>query len=405
MIYSVLEFGQFFVMKEDEKCRNLLIALTPAVRVVFIITQLQFIFNTDKQLTIKNFKSLARFGLMHMMATNVCVWFNVLVQESKYEILKYHDIGEATRGLLVEDLYECRHDNIMGSLVQDASPFLFPCTIEYSLICAVILYTMWKDACSKRGGNGGGGAYGNQVARAKPTKASAAHHVRVDCASAHKGLFAGVLVLVLTIISLVMFFVLVEQPGLQRLAVLEVNLATLALYGLSVLATGLCAYRIKELRYDNNRCFELDNTLLVVAQWGLYASNISSMLAVSLGDHARPDVLVKSVASTAQATLQTVFIVDAWWRICTTPSQMRRRPGRQLVTFLLVTNLALWLVSRTQTARPEFQPVEVRFYGVRAWTIISHVTMPLAIFYRFHSTVCLCEIWKCCYKMKLVSAR
>lgn len=33
----------------------------------------------------------------------------------------------------------------MGSLVQDASPFLFPCTIEYSLICAVILYEMWKN--------------------------------------------------------------------------------------------------------------------------------------------------------------------------------------------------------------------------------------------------------------------
>jgi len=33
----------------------------------------------------------------------------------------------------------------MGSLVQDASPFLFPCTIEYSLICAAILYVMWKN--------------------------------------------------------------------------------------------------------------------------------------------------------------------------------------------------------------------------------------------------------------------
>lgn len=39
---------------------------------------------------------------------------------------------------------ECRRTNIMGSLVQNASPFLFPCTIEYSLICAVILFEMWK---------------------------------------------------------------------------------------------------------------------------------------------------------------------------------------------------------------------------------------------------------------------
>lgn len=32
----------------------------------------------------------------------------------------------------------------MGSLLTNASPFLFPCTIEYSLICAVILFEMWK---------------------------------------------------------------------------------------------------------------------------------------------------------------------------------------------------------------------------------------------------------------------
>lgn len=32
----------------------------------------------------------------------------------------------------------------MGPLVSNASPFLFPCTIEYSLICAVILLEIWK---------------------------------------------------------------------------------------------------------------------------------------------------------------------------------------------------------------------------------------------------------------------
>lgn len=31
-------------------------------------------------------------------------------------------------------MYECRRSDIMGALVQNASPFLFPCTIEYSLV-------------------------------------------------------------------------------------------------------------------------------------------------------------------------------------------------------------------------------------------------------------------------------
>lgn len=43
------------------------------------------------------------------------------------------------------NIFECRRSNIIGTLVQDASPFLFPCTVEYSLICAAILYVMWRN--------------------------------------------------------------------------------------------------------------------------------------------------------------------------------------------------------------------------------------------------------------------
>ena len=35
-----------------------------------------------------------------------------------------------------------RKHNIMSQLLEDAAPFLFPCTIEYSLICAAIEFVM-----------------------------------------------------------------------------------------------------------------------------------------------------------------------------------------------------------------------------------------------------------------------
>ena len=39
-----------------------------------------------------------------------------------------------------------RHNNyIMSRLLADSGAFLFPCTIEYSLICAAILFIMWKN--------------------------------------------------------------------------------------------------------------------------------------------------------------------------------------------------------------------------------------------------------------------
>lgn len=42
---------------------------------------------------------------------------------------------------------------------------------------------------------------------------TALHHFSVDCSHAHRGLFAGILVIVITIISLIMFFVLVNNPN------------------------------------------------------------------------------------------------------------------------------------------------------------------------------------------------
>lgn len=37
------------------------------------------------------YKIIARFGLMHMIATNLAVWLNVLIQETKHEILTFYD--------------------------------------------------------------------------------------------------------------------------------------------------------------------------------------------------------------------------------------------------------------------------------------------------------------------------
>lgn len=63
------------------------------------------------------------------------------------------------------------------------------------------------------------------------------HYYSVDCAQAHKGLFVGILFLVLTIISLILFFVLISKPELITFAVMEVNVCELSLYGMTTMAT------------------------------------------------------------------------------------------------------------------------------------------------------------------------
>ncbi|XP_049865206.1 proton channel OtopLc-like isoform X1 [Pectinophora gossypiella] len=434
MIYSGLEFGQYWELERNTNCHNVLLALTPATRMAFIFIQMYFIFLNNEMKVYKH-KIVARFGLMHMVGTNLSVWLNVLVQETKHEILTFYDpenktIGISHRlafqkafapGLSTEvpashpaaahlrvprglkgphHIFECRRTNIMGSLVQDASPFLFPCTIEYSLICAAILYVMWKNI-SKYPSKDVAAA----IAKARLLEGLAykksPHLYSVDCARAHKGLFFGILVLVLTIISLILFFVLVSRKEYATLAVVEVNLCELALYAMTTLASLAGMVCVRNLKYDGNRNLELDNILLVGAQTGMFIYGTFTII----GGHFTIEkntilILVTALSSLIQTTCQTMFILDASRRSAKTPEQLRKKPGREIVTFLLVTNLAMWAINTLEKSRAESHPVQLHFYGLWAWTIITHVSMPLAIFYRFHSTVCLCEIWKRAYKMK-----
>merc|ERR1712141_26734 len=149
------------------------------------------------------------------------------------------------------------------------------------------------------------------------------------------------------------------------------------------------------LWYDTSRQLELDNLLLLVAQTGEFIYSAFFEMEKHLM------AFLASLATLVQTTLQTAFILDASSRFAYTNEQVKKKPGREVVTFLLVCNLAMWAINTLETNRADSHPIQVEFYGGDwAWPIITHVSMPLAIFYRFHSTVCLCEIWKKSFKFK-----
>jgi Otopetrin len=228
-------------------------------------------------------KVIARFGLMHMVATNLCEWLYTLVEETKHEIWHLSHLahadhstpnGHVTHEAFTENIannstlnqmnvtehshirrsavseseryQDCQRTNIMGSLVQNASPFLFPCTIEYSLICAVILFEMWKQVRSipeinkmRRSSQKPG--VGHQT--------KSAYHFSIDCSSAHRGMFAGIVVIVLTIICLIMYFVLHEQPEYVNLAIKEVTYYEILLYTVCAIAVLVAFFKMRDLKF------------------------------------------------------------------------------------------------------------------------------------------------------------
>ncbi|CAH0717239.1 unnamed protein product, partial [Brenthis ino] len=425
MVYSGLEFGEYF--ETTDRCRYFLSALTPALRMALTLVQMQFIFLTNKDIEAGSFKMIQRFGFMHLIATNLCEWLYVLVEETKHEIHHLeHSMTSKTNTSLHNIEEPCRRSNIMGTLVQNASPFLFPCTIEYSLICAVILYEMWKEVkCTpedfeKKFNYPRNKSRNNSVTPEKIIQQfagmlgvssphgsrTALHHFSVDCSHAHRGLFAGILVIVLTIISLIMFFVLASHPNTVNEAIFEVNVCELILYSLTLLGTAIALKQMRVLPYKrkSQAVLGLDTSLLVLAQSGMFVYCMFSLIGchhtVNHSNGAGLTGFFSEFLSLNQTILQSLFIIDAWWRRSSNSEQRRKKPGRQLVTFLLVANMAMWAINTLEKNRAEFRPTHLAFYGPWAWTIITHVSMPLAIFYRFHSTICLFEIWKNCFKNK-----
>lgn len=174
MVYCGLELGQYFESHSEfyicqvffpnfEQKKNFVIlhavlfkhscsepsialnALTPIARMLLSIIQMQFIFLNTTDLDMGRHKVVCRFGLMHMIATNLCEWLHVLVEETKHDISHVLEKNKPIDAVIVTEPRNatemsnithsnCTQPKIMENLIRDAAPFLFPCTIEYSLI-------------------------------------------------------------------------------------------------------------------------------------------------------------------------------------------------------------------------------------------------------------------------------
>lgn len=92
------------------------------------------------------------------------------------------------------------------------------------------------------------------------------------------------------------------------------------------------------------------------------------------------------------------MIIDGLRR-CSNSRDLRLvKPGRGLITFLVVCNVATWITETFEIKSRDITDAKGVFYGDVWWTIIEHMTVPLTMFYRFHSSVCLVDIWKSAYQ-------
>lgn len=74
--------------------------------------------------------------------------------------------------------------------------------------------------------------------------------------------------------------------------------------------------------------------------------------------------------SPPQVIIQMVFIKDTQRRQVSLPEHERTKPGRQVVTFLLICNLTMWVIYTFETQKVEANPVQVCSLGLR-WGLVK----------------------------------
>lgn len=425
------------------------------------------------------------------------------------------------------DSYACAQNTLLTTRSMNALPYLYPFTIEYNLLLATTFLSLYFNigkigvsgaACKPslmhysnmlpkaRRNLATSVAYANSQVESSDNNSSAATRtqdgldkeigefksnfvVNADCHSANKGLFCGFFVLLVTIITIVIFFVTINKPSHVQLGI-KINLiqeATLTALILLVTLAGfkqvvklnrnpylkdkvttddvlmliplpfffihsLLSFRaetanmsagsisafssfllhgaanrpssdalLKPIMQGNQS--RLGN-LLLGSRNGTSARFVDDLVSIGGGanstdrngtglrnarsiesdvdasqiDHFKLITVALNIVVMIEVLVQTNFIIDGMRRCSETRYLRFKKPGRELITFAILLNITYWIVATFETKSVEQYKTEIEYYGPLPYMFISHTTLPVMLFYRYHSSVCLAEIWNRAYK-------
>ena len=232
--------------------------------------------------------------------------------------------------------------------------------------------------------------------------------VNIDCHSSNRGLFLGLGILLLMIISIAIFFSTIKKDVYAHFGAMTYSLQILLLTLSCFVVIPIAYYKITKLNvvkteHQDNAFTQMDDILILIPIPFYFVHYTLSIVATMLTDD--QDYLINNYLMVAvdfltilQVIIQSPFIVDCIRR-CSNDSKIRyEKPGRELVILILILNVALWILNTFELKSVEIYHPTHSYFGEFFSMILSHTTLPLMLFYRFHSSVCLSNIWKYAYE-------
>lgn len=415
IIHEGLRFGHqiYFFATGDLACQSITQIVLYTVRPIFSFYQLFMTFKYSN-IVIHKFVCLAQFGLMHLIGTSLSFWLGTIIDDAVDNYYLHHTKAEndtmlsnATTFLsdidydssdLSSSVIECIQSS-SPSVQSHILPYMYPFTIEYNLLLAAIWYVVWhnisKDSNSAHPHPFTGKVYQDHDGT-EDIHYESNLVIKADCHASNKGLFAGLSILLFSLVTMIIFFLAVGAAlpfGMYVHHIQEYLLATLILLCTLVAYNHTSKFDISPYKVASHT---MDFVLLLIPLPFYLLSNILSLIAEV--NHANWTRVALLILITVQILVQTLFIVDAMHRCSQSRALRFQKPGREFITFLVILNITSWIVYTFETKAAEVYHNEPAFYGETVWMIVSHTTLPLMLFFRFHSSVCLADVWKFAYE-------
>ncbi|XP_048396671.2 proton channel OTOP1 [Stegostoma tigrinum] len=278
----------------------------PAIHAVHTLSQVYFLWFHAKDV-IQTFQMIERFGMIHSVFTNLLLWVNSIIAESKHQL---HDHKKRLAGLGFANLTmektgpNCSCTIHACAAFYKSSYYMYPFSIEYHVLASAMLYIMWKNVGRKL----------DHISPQKPAFKTRSNIL--------PGPVLGAAVFATTIGILVVYSLQADHSKDRRLSAVNIfYLYSMAVLGLMSAAstTGLVIYRIdkRSMDYSKNPTRKLDGQLLASTACASWLLSWCSVLAVVSAESRRRSTWLSLSLSTmaiVEKSVQNMFIVESLHR-------------------------------------------------------------------------------------------
>lgn len=150
-------------------------------------------------------------------------------------------------------------------------------------------------------------------------------------------------------------------------------------------------FSVSKLKFRCEQTGNLNDILLRISAFGVFIYSAFSIIAGALNIYPsqihEPSLLVTVTSSVVvlQVILQLLFIADVSRRRVHLPEHDRTKPGRQVVTFLLIANVAMFAIYTFEAQKVANNPVNIPNRSVKCVDIRKMLNYKfLVYFFRFN---------------------